>query len=91
MVTALLFKNSAAIEFSDTEPKPAKYPRIPENLPNPETQKPIAMDGLLNILVAGALSNIAWKPLQHNKTEKISNRVTPSVTPNLTVVARFDS
>ncbi len=43
------------------------------------------------LLVAGALSNIAWKPLRHNKTEKISNRVTPSVTPNLTVVARFDS
>ena len=39
----------------------------------------------------GALSNIAWKPLRHNKTKKISNRVTPSVTPNLTVVARFDS
>ncbi len=47
-------------------------------------------DGLFK-LVAGALSNIAWKPLRHNKTEKISNRVTPSVTPNLTVVARFDS
>ncbi len=45
------------------------------------------MDGLLNVLVAGALSNIAREPLLHNKTGKFRNRVTPS----LTLVSRFDS
>ena len=76
---------------SNSRPIPWQGIALPTELfPHMHQRKTHRGDGLIN---SGGWGTIEYclETVAAQQNRKISNRVTPSVTPNLTVVARFDS